>query len=564
MTVIRSEVRAGAYYDSVVLMQLQSGLAELPDVLDAGVVMATQANLELLQSSGLETEVEAGPDDLLIVVKTNHEQAANDALGRVDEILSRRRSSQAQTFRPRSLAAAAKQMPEAQWVLISVPGRYATAVAREALRLQKHVFLFSDNVPVADELSLKSEAAERGLLLMGPDCGTAIINGIGFGFANRVRRGGVGIVGASGTGMQAVSAAVHNLGAGVSQAIGTGGRDLKREVGAITTRQGLSLLVDDPTTEVIVLVSKPPEEQVATELLTVAASCGKPVVVCFLGYVPPARSLGSLHFAASLSDAARLAVGLLAESGSSSAQRPTSASGSATGFVRGLFSGGTLAYEAMLGFQAFLSPLFSNVPIVETQRLENPLVGRENTIIDLGEDEFTQGRLHPMMDNELRLRRFAQEAEDTDVAAIVLDVVLGEGAHPDPASELAPAVKQALDQAQLVGRTLDVVVIVIGSDDDAQSLEDQIGRFREAGAAVFEDTIEAVEFVRSRLATTAAGTLPSVDQQVFHEDLAAMNVGLETFYESFLAQGANVIQLEWRPPAGGNEALMALLAKMRS
>jgi FdrA protein len=564
MSVTKSEVRAGAYYDSVVLMQLQRGLADLPNVLDAGVVMATPANCELLAASGLASEAGAGPDDLLIVVKAEHEQAAMEALGKVDELLTRRSSGQSQSFRPRSLDAAVKQMPEAKWVLISVPGRYAASVAREALRLQRHVFLFSDNVSLADELSLKTEAQNRGLLLMGPDCGTAIINGIGLGFANRVRRGRVGIVGASGTGMQAISSAIHNLGAGISQAIGTGGRDLKKEIGAITTRQGLSLLANDPKTDVIVLVSKPPEEKVATNLLAIAASSGKPVVISFLGYAPPARKIGSLHFSADLSDAAHLAVGLLAGAADSPLQHEAVVTERKAGYLRGLFSGGTLAYEVMLGLRPFLFPLFSNVPLNETQRLKNPLVSAQNTVLDLGEDEFTQGRLHPMMDNELRLRRFAQETADEDVSMIIMDVVLGEGAHPDPASELAPAINQALEAAEAEERTLDVAVVVVGSDGDTQSLEGQIERFREAGAAVFQDTIGAVEFVRSKLASSAGDDRLLVDELAFQGDLAAINVGLETFHDSLAEQGAAVIQVEWRPPAGGNEALMALLEKMRS
>ncbi len=564
MSVTRSEIRAGAYYDSVVLMQLQRGLADLPDVLDAGVVMATPANCDLLEASGLAADGAAGPDDLLIVVKAKHEQAALEAIGKVDELLARRRSSQTQAFRPRSLDAAAKQLPEAQWVLVSVPGRYAASVARDALRLQKHVFLFSDNVTLSDELSLKRDAQDKGLLLMGPDCGTAIINGIGLGFANRVRRGAVGIVGASGTGMQAITSAVHNLGAGVSQAIGTGGRDLKKDVGAITTRQGLTLLANDPGTDVIVLVSKPPEDEVAAELLSLAASCGKPVVVSFLGYTPPARKLGSLHFSANLSDAASLAVDLLTSSTRTQSGESVVTGNNAKGYVRGLFSGGTLAYEAMLGLQPFLADLYSNVPLVEAQRLENPLVSKQNTILDLGEDEFTQGRLHPMMDNELRLRRFAQEVADKDVSVIIMDVVLGEGAHPDPASEMAPAIKEALETSGQAGRSLDVVIVVVGSTEDTQSLDAQIERFQKAGATVFEDTIEAAAFVRGLTAPKRQSKEIPVDEKAFRGDLSAINVGLETFHDSLVAQGAAAVHVEWRPPAGGNETLMNLLEKMRS
>src|SRR5215212_8637967 len=312
MTVTKWNVRAGSYYDSVVLMQLQRGLLGLTGVVDAGVVMATQANRDLLAANSLLPDlITANPDDLLIVVKANDDDSATEAISKVDELLSQRKSSTAsQDFRPRSLSAAVRQLPEANWVLVSVPGRYAAAVAREAVELGKHVFLYSDNVSLEDETSLKQTARDKGLLVMGPDCGTAIINGTGLGFANRVRRGSIGLVGASGTGLQAVTTHIHNLGGGISHAIGTGGRDLKAEVGAITAHQALSLLGRDSETKVIVLISKPPSSEVATKLLSAAQSIPKPVVIDFIGYPSPAHKVGNLHFAISLNEAAEIAVNL--------------------------------------------------------------------------------------------------------------------------------------------------------------------------------------------------------------------------------------------------------------
>ena len=311
-------------------------------------------------------------------------------------------------------------------------------MARDALELNQHVFLYSDNVSLEDEIALKRTARDKGLLVMGPDCGTAIINGIGLGFANRVRRGPIGLVGASGTGLQAVTTHIHNLGGGISHAIGTGGRDLKSEVGAITAHQALDLLARDPETKVIVLISKPPAPEIATRLLAAAQATGKPVIVDFIGYPPPARQLGNLHFASSLSETAEIAVGQLSVSSEQSflADKPIS------GYLRGLFSGGTLAYETMLGLQATISPLYSNAPITDDQVLEDPLHSKAHTIIDLGDEFFMVGRLHPMIDNDLRIRRLKQEAADPEVGLILLDVVLGEGSHPDPASELAPAIQE--------------------------------------------------------------------------------------------------------------------------
>ncbi|HLF24700.1 MAG TPA: acyl-CoA synthetase FdrA [Anaerolineae bacterium] len=571
MPVTRNEIRKGAYYDSVVLMQLQRGLLGLPGVLDAGAVMATPANCELLAASALLSDsTPAGPDDLLIVVKAETEAAAAEALAQIEPLLARRRPAASQAFRPRSLAAAIKQLPEAGWVLVSTPGRYAAGVAREALELDRHVFLYSDNVSLTDEVALKQTARAKGLLVMGPDCGTAIINGIGLGFANRVRRGAIGLVGASGTGLQAIASRVHALGAGISHAIGVGGRDLKSEVGAITAQQALDVLGRDPDTRVIVLVSKPPDPQVAIQLLAAAQRIGKPVVVDFIGYPPPARKIGGVHFAATLSEAAEIAVGQLSVASdqlsvisdqlSVISDQSLMTDSLVTGYyLRGLLSGGTLAYEALLGLQAALAPIYSNAPISDAQRLPDPLRSQAHTIIDLGADEFTVGRLHPMLDNDLRLRRLRQEADDPEVGLILLDVVLGEGAHPDPASELAPAmaeVKRAKD--------VKIVVIVIGTEDDPQNLTLQVERLTEAGAIVFRTVTEAVEYVSRRLAPHPFVVQPSVALDRFTQTpLAAINVGLESFYDSLQAQGAQAVHVEWRPPAGGDEKLMAILAKMR-
>lgn len=558
MTAIRSETRPGAYYDSAVLMQLQRSLLGLPGVADAGVVMATPANCELLEQSGLLTPgaQTAGPNDLLLVVRAGTEAEAEAALAQVDALLARRRTAVVQEFKPRSLETALRQLPEADWVLVSVPGRYAAGVAREALDLDRHVFLYSDNVPLADEVALKQLALQRGLLVMGPDCGTAIVNGYGLGFANRVRRGPVGLVGASGTGLQAVTAHLHALGSGVSHALGTGGRDLKAEVDAITARQSLDLLARDPETRVIVIVSKPPAPAVATRLLSAAQATGKPVVVDFLGYPPPGRQIGNLHFAATLAEAAEIAAALAADPPAPAPAAPPLAAP----YLRALFSGGTLAYEALLGLQAVLAPLYSNVALTADQHLADPLHSQAHTIIDLGEDVFTVGRLHPMIDNDLRLRRLKQEAADPEVGLILLDVVLGEGAHPDPAAELAPAIAAA----KAARPALEVVALVVGTDADPQGLAAQWQHFAAVGAVVVSTTSAAVNYIAGRLARPPAPLpVPVALERLTRAPLAALNVGLESFAASLVGQGAAVVQLDWRPPAGGNERLMAILAKMK-
>lgn len=367
--------------------------------------------------------------------------------------------------------------------------------------------------------------------------------------------GPVGLVSASGTGLQAVTSQIHSLGSGVSHAIGAGGRDLKSDVGAITMHQGLDVLARDPDTRVIVLVSKPPSLAVATKLLAAAQACGKPVVVDFIGYPPPARRLGNLYFAASLSEAAEVAVKQL----SANNNQPPTANPPATGFLRGVFSGGTLAYEAMLGLQAVLSPLYSNSPISDSQILRDPLKSQAHTIVDLGDEVFMVGRLHPMIDNDLRIRRLRQEAADPETGLILLDVVLGEGAHPDPASELAPVIKEIKTRRS----EMEIVAMVIGTDSDSQNLESQIEQIRAAGAVVFRTAAAAVEHVARRMSQPPGRVGVPVALETLSQPLAAINVGLESFYASLVGQGAQAVHVDWRPPAGGNEKLAAILAKMK-
>jgi len=490
----------------------------------------------------------------LIVVKANDDNSATDAIEKVDELLARRKSSTvSEDFRPRSLSAAVKQLPDANWVLISIPGRYAAGVAREALELGQHVFLYSDNVSLEDEIALKKTAHEKGLLVMGPDCGTAIINGIGLGFANRVRRGSIGVVGASGTGTQAVTSHIHELGGGISHAIGTGGRDLKSEVGAVTANQALDLLARDPDTKVIALISKPPSPDVATQLISTAQQTGKPVVIYFIGYPPPARKIGNLHFAISLSEAAELAVNSNLEIASGE-QLPITHH-----YLRGLFSGGTLAYETLIGLQASLLPIYSNAPITDNQTLKNPLKSDAHTIIDLGDEFFMVGRLHPMIDNDLRIRRMKQEAADSEVGMILFDVVLGEGSHLDPAGELAPVIQEIREKRA----EIEFVAMVIGTDDDPQNIQSQIDQLKEAGVTVFRTATEAVEYISLKFNQHKSKQFPQVDLEQLKQPLAAINVGLESFYDSLISQGTQAVHVEWRPPAGGNEKLASLLARMK-
>jgi FdrA protein len=555
MTAIRTEVRQGAYFDSIILMQLQVGMVAIEGVEDAGAVMGTRANKALLEEADLLTPEAAasGQDDLIFVVRADTAEQAQAGMDAIDTILNNRQRRTGQSFHPKSLNSAADSAPEASTVIISVPGRYAFGVAREALELGRHAFIFSDNVSIEDEKTLKQTARSRGLLVMGPDCGTGILGGAGLGFANRVRSGRIGVIGASGTGLQAVTAAIHELGSGVSQAVGTGGRDLKAEIGAITTHQSLDYFAADPETDVVVLISKPPQAAVAADVLRHASQLKKPVVVNFIGYPPPGEKIGNLHFVASLQGAAALSVELV----NSGVKTPPLEPGfrlPAHKRLRGLFSGGTLAYEAVLGLQNFLHPLFTNVPIHPDQRISDVTRSKEHTVLDLGEDDFTVGRLHPMMDNDLRIRRMRQEAADPDTGLMLIDVVLGEGSHPDPAAELGPVIRD-------IAAAVPVIALVIGTGDDPQDTAAQCEALVAAGAIVVRSVNAATELIAAALELTAEQTYPVPELPA---PFAAINVGLETFAESLTSQEFAATHVDWRPPAGGNQKMMDILAQLKA
>ena len=561
MSVLLYEVRSGAYHDSVVLLQLQSALSALPGILESGVVMATEANLSLLGASSLlpDEKPALSADDLLVAVRAESEAAGRDALAAIDSLLVRRGGGEEETYRPRSLRAAVRQMPEARWVLVSVPGRFAAGVARQALDLGRNVFLYSDNVSLEEEIDLKERAQEKGLVVMGPDCGTAIVGGTGLGFANRVRRGGVGLVAASGTGLQTVLCHLHALGAGVSQALGTGGRDLGDGPAGTTALQALDLLARDPATEVIVLLGKPPAPSVARRLLVRAQAIGRPVVVGLLGYPAPARRLGNLRFASGLRDAAVLAGELLGSGPATQVNRSLEIEGN----LRAVFVGGTLAQEALFALGTFLGPLASNLKAPGVEPLADPNRSFGHTVVDLGDDVLTVGRLHPMMDLESTRKRLLRESEDPHTGALLFDVVLGDGAHQDPLAEL----ESALQEIHTRRPRLPLLAVVVGSPEDPQDLDTVKERLEEIGVRTFGDVSEAVSVLALAQWISEEPTVamyPSLDPADFVGPLTAINAGVEVFHQSLLEQGANSLQMDWRPPAGGREELLAILEKMRA
>ncbi|CAG0936481.1 Protein FdrA [Thermoflexales bacterium] len=506
---IKTLIKKSEYHDSVTLMLVARELTKFPGVIDVGVIMATEANKALLKESGLLTPdgVAATPNDLVIAVSANA-GAADAALLEAEKLLKQKRSAdEGGEFRPKTLRGAVKMNPNANVAVISVAGRYATEEAWDALRRGLHVLLFSDNVSLEDEIALKAYARDHGLLLMGPGAGTAILNGVALGFANVMPSGPVGIVSAAGTGLQEVSTLLAKHGVGITQGLGTGGRDLKEEVGGIMMLEGLKALQADPATNVIALISKPPSPGVAEAILDQVAQSDKPTIIGFMGANPaefrsvpnalPARTLQEAALLAARAAGVKLdATELIAqeeEKLQAQAKELRAAVQPEQKFLRGLFSGGTLCYEAQVIWRDTLKePVLSNAPLKHENQLVDSLRSVKHTCVDLGEEEFTVGRPHPMIDNDLRIRRLLQEARDPEVAVIMLDVVIGYGAHPDPASELGPAIRQA---KQLTDRELIVVASVTGTEQDPQRLSVQVAALQAAGAIVCDSNAAAARLV---------------------------------------------------------------------
>ncbi|MBL8323663.1 MAG: acyl-CoA synthetase FdrA [Rubrivivax sp.] len=518
---------ANQYKDSVALMRVAQRLLALPEVVNATLQLGNAANKEILQEAGLlGPEVRsAGPSDIMVVVQARTGAACEAARALAGEQLSGRDEAvgspapgaargpaattlaMAQARFAQAAGAGAAGAAQANIAQISVPGAYAAAEALKAVKLGLHVFMFSDNVPLEQEVVLKREARRRGLLVMGPDCGTALIGGVPLGFANNVRRGPIGLVAASGTGLQEVSTQIHRMGGGISHAIGTGGRDIRAEVGGITMLQAIHLLARDEGTRVIAVLCKPPAPAVAVQVRSALRAAGKPAVVLFIG----AQVAGGQGRAAAeppggapqrtvhtLVDCAAAAVRLsgrrnqegVARDSYAMARRPRFAPSQK--YLRALYSGGTFAAEAQALWARAGLRVWSNVPLDDALALPDPKrASVEHAALDLGDDQFTLGRPHPMIDQAARIERLLAEAADPTTRVILLDVVIGHGAHADPAGELAPALREARRIAARDGRTLGLVGFVCGTELDPQGLAQQEATLRGAGMALAGNSANA-------------------------------------------------------------------------
>lgn len=553
---LHAKLIKGNFQDSVTLMLMSRDLSALPDVNRVAVMMGTPANKDVFRETGLwhEELAAAAPNDLCLVVDsdTDDPALAETMAARVHEQLSELARGRRRAGYPvvRSWRRARQLLPDANVALISVAGHYAFEPARQALEDDCHVMMFSDNVSLEQELELKTLARGRGLLVMGPDCGTTILNGAPLAFSNRIPPGPVAVVGASGTGIQELTSQIARLGSGITHAIGLGGRDLSEGIGGISAGMALDFVARDDASRIIAFVSKPPAPAVEARILDVMQAIGKPVVALFLGRQPARRDLGDVHLARTLDEAAALAVELARVDARASALPSVEGRG-----ICGLYTGGTLAAEAAMLLAETLEL---------TQDATHPdgymLRAGGHRIIDLGDDAYTRGRPHPMIDPASRNEMIRGLAKDPGIGVLLLDVVLGFGAHPDPAGEAAREVL-ALREARGAGSPIVVIATLTGTADDPQDRDGQAARLKEAGIVIAESVrAAALLAVRALAAQRRSHEEPPA---LLRANPVVVNIGLRGFAEDLNANGIRVVHLQWEPAAGGNERLRRLVEQLQ-
>lgn len=468
------EIKKNVYYDSVSLMLITRDVKNVNGIKDANICMGTDHNKELLGNIGLLTDdaKKCKPNDLIMAID-GEESAIEAAFLLIKESMNKKKSVSLGSQKVGSLKKAIEDNENTNMVLISVPGEFAYIEAERALNSGKHVMLFSDNISIEEEIKLKELAKNKNLLMMGPDCGTAIINGMPLCFANKVNSGRIGVVGASGTGIQEVTTLIDKMGFGITQAIGTGGRDLSKDVGGIMMTMGIDALANDPDTDVIVLISKPPHPEVADKIIKQVKQIDKKFVICFLG--ESRESVANITFCSTLDQTAITACKLL----SGKDELDTGAYGIPdtleTGFLidqqylRALYTGGTLCDEAMLLAADMIEDIYSNTPVKGCEVLDDPYVSQGNTFVDLGDDTFTKGKPHPMIDPDVRNHRIVQESKDPETAVILLDFVLGYGSHVDPVGACLPFIQEAKNNNQHIC----FVASITGTNQDPQDMDKQ-------------------------------------------------------------------------------------------
>ncbi len=579
---LRTLVKKGSYQDSVVLMLLTNKISSLEGVNKVSIMMGTPANKDIFKAGGMETPelMAASSNDMVMVIDSELENIEEIVAKETDEFLNNQ-SAKAKTGKEdktvKSWEQATSQLPDANLAVISIAGAYAAMEADRALDENLNVFMFSDNVSLEDEVRLKEKAHEKGLLVMGPDCGTGIIHGIPVAFANYVDKGKIGIVGASGTGIQELTTIIDRLGEGVSNAIGTGGRDLNAAIGGITMLDAINALEQDPSVEVMIIASKPPAKQVRDKIVKRLESIEKPVVTLFLGEKPETHEKGFYH-AYTLDEAARIAVKLVRNEDinieNPVIEHEDKFEKEDNKTIKAYYSGGTLAYEA-------------SILLKDTLKLSSASEAKEgyilnaqgHEVIDLGDDKYTQGKPHPMIDASTRIEYMKEAANDKSTGVILFDLVLGYGSHEDMAAELSKGIKVLQEKAKAENRKLFFVTTICGTKKDKQGFDSQKKQMEDLGVIVCESNKIAVEMAMYLIGykyeelkkeilprKVKKVTTPEVSEKIkelIENKPKVINIGLKSFAEVLESFNCEVVQYNWTPPAGGDIKLIKALQFLR-
>lgn len=580
---LKTIVKKGSYHDSVVLMLLTNQISTIEGVKKVSIMMATPANKDIYRQSGLSTEEleSASANDMVVVADVDDDALLETIMEEVEEFFKKQSTSEGDKKGAEAVKSwdkALGKLPDANLAVISIPGAYAALEADRALDEGMNVFMFSDNVTLEDEIKLKQKAHEKGLAVMGPDCGTGIIQGVPIAFTNNVTPGSIGIIGASGTGIQELTTIIDRLGEGVKNAIGTGGRDLSTEVGGITMMDMIEAMESDDSVKVLIIISKPPAKEVRDRISDRLSNFKKPVITLFLGEKPEYHEENFYH-AYTLDEAARLAVGLVRgeeiKEGKVDADASQFFGAEEKKTIKAYYSGGTLAGEAAMLIKDALN---LKVP---PQKAEGFMLKTDgHIVVDLGDDVYTQGKPHPMIDPAKRIECMQDAIDDASTGVILLDIMLGYGSHEDMAGALLPSIIELRDKAKAEGRKLFFVATVCGTRRDFQNYDEAVSKLKEAGVIVCENNKLAVH-----TAIRAIGldfeepvkeihkkTVANIEKAEASEKLIRLlsqkpkviNIGLKSFAEVVETFGCDVVQYDWMPPAGGNVELIKVLNFLRN
>lgn len=574
-------VKKQSYHDSVVLMLLSNELSSLDGVRKISVMMATPANKEILKQSGMFTQelLEAAANDMVIVAEVGSDIILDTISSKTEAYLKNQSLASGTGIKEngvKSWETALKALPYANLAVISVPGSYAALEADRALDENLNVFIFSDNVSIEDEARLKQKAHEKGLLMMGPDCGTGIIHGVPIAFTNNVSRGRIGIIGASGTGIQELITIIDRMGEGVTNAIGVGGRDLSISVGGITMMDVIDAMERDMDTEVLIVISKSPAKEIRERVMTKLRGCTKPVVTLFLGERPEYHEEGLYH-AYTLDEAARTAVQILrgdkVDHTKQNIQVENAFEAEEKKTIKAYYSGGTLAEETAMLIKDSLG---LNTSTRKDKGLKLNSCG--HVVMDLGDDEYTKGKPHPMIDPLKRVELLKKAMDDPSTGVILFDIVLGYGSHEDMAGALLPSIIYLQEKAKAEGRKIFFVTSVCGTTKDYQGYDNQIRKLKDAGVIVCDSNKIAAELsihiigyglyepqreIREVNKPCISFSSNEAINKFISKKPKLINIGLRSFSKVARDFDCDAVQFDWTPPADGNIELIKVLQFLR-